>query len=86
MNVIDHGMSLEEAITSPRFHHQWMPNVVRYEIGAISDEVAGELEAMGHQGLSGSRRTIGEANSVMFEEGFIDGMSDPRIFGGVAGY
>jgi len=86
MNVIDHDMSLEDAVTSPRFHHQWMPNVVRYEIGAISDEVAGELEAMGHQGLSGSRRTIGEANSVMFEEGFIDGMSDPRIVGGVAGY
>ena len=86
MNVIDHGMSLENAVASPRFHHQWQPDVVRYEIGAFSDDVARELEAMGHAGLSGSRFPIGDANSVMRGENFIEGVSDPRNVGGVSGY
>jgi len=86
MNIIDHGMSLQNAVASPRIHHQWMPDMVRYEIGAFSDDVARELEAMGHTGLNGSRFPIGDANSIYAGEGFIDGVSDPRNVGGVAGY
>jgi gamma-glutamyltranspeptidase/glutathione hydrolase len=86
MNIIDHGMSLQNAVASPRIHHQWMPDMVRYEIGAFSDDVARELEAMGHTGLNGSRFPIGDANSIYASEGFIDGVSDPRNVGGVAGY
>jgi hypothetical protein len=41
---------------------------------------------MGHKGLNGSGFYIGEANSILAGDGFIDGMSDPRIVGGVAGY
>ncbi len=86
MNIIDHGMSLQNAVASPRIHHQWMPDMVRYEIGAFSDDVARELEAMGHTGLNGSRFPIGDANSIYAGEGFIDGVSDPRNVGGVAGF
>jgi len=86
MNVIDHGMSLEDAVSSPRLHHQWQPDVVRYEIGAFSDEVAVELEAMGHKDLNGSRFGMGDANSIYVGNGIIDGVSDPRNVGGVAGF
>ena len=86
LNVLDHGMGIEQAVSSPRIHHQWMPNIVRYEIGAISDEVAAELRAMGHQGLTGSRFSMGDANSILIREGVYEGMSDPRNAGGTAGY
>lgn len=85
VNVLDHEMSITDAVTSPRFHHQWQPNNVRYEIGAISDDVADELRAMGHKGLTGSRFSIGDANSVLLKDSY-EGMSDPRNVGGVAGH
>ncbi|MDG2176257.1 MAG: gamma-glutamyltransferase [Gammaproteobacteria bacterium] len=86
MNVIDHKMSVEAAVASPRIHHQWLPNTVRYEIGAISDEVAGALQAIGHQNLNGSRFPIGDANTIFVGENFVEGVSDPRNVGGVAGF
>jgi len=86
LNVIDHGMPIDEAVTSPRLTHQWRPDIIRYESGAISEEVAKALEAMGHKGLNGSSFYIGEANSILVGEDYVDGMSDPRIVGGVAGY
>lgn len=86
INVIDHDMSIEDAVSKPRFTHQWRPDIVRFEAGAISDDVKRQLEAMGHKGLNESGYYIGEANSILVDEGHIDGMSDPRIVGGVAGY
>jgi len=86
INVIDHEMTIEEAVTSPRLHHQWQPDAVRYETGAFSDDVRAQLEAMGHKNLNGSRFPIGDANSVYIGEGYFEGVSDPRNVGGAAGF
>ena len=86
INVLDHGMGAEQAVASPRFHHQWLPDNVRYETGAFSDEVANELKAMGHKGLSGSGFGIGDANTIVRKDGMLEAVSDPRNVGGVAGY
>jgi gamma-glutamyltranspeptidase/glutathione hydrolase len=86
INVLDHGMGAEKAVASPRFHHQWLPDNVRYETGAFSDEVANELKAMGHKGLSGSGFGIGDANTIVRKDGMLEAVSDPRNVGGVAGY
>ena len=86
INVIDFGMGIEDAVSSPRFHHQWLPNIVRYERGAISDQVATELRNMGHQGLTLSRFSQGDANSIMVVDSVFEGVSDPRNVGGVAGF
>jgi gamma-glutamyltranspeptidase/glutathione hydrolase len=86
LNVIDHHMSVEDAVASPRIHHQWLPDTVRYETGAMSDEVANQLRAMGHKGLSGSGFGIGDANSIGIANGTLTGASDPRSAGGVAGF
>jgi len=86
LNFIDHGMSVEQAVASPRIHHQWLPDVVRYENGAMTEAVEAELESMGHQGLNGSPFPIGDANSISSRNGLIEGVSDPRNEGGVAGF
>jgi len=86
LNFIDHGMSVEQAVASPRIHHQWLPDVVRYENGAMTEAVEAELESMGHQGLNGSPFPIGDANSISYRNGLIEGVSDPRNEGGVAGF
>ena len=84
-NVIDHGMDVATAVAAPRFHHQWLPNQVRYEPDAVSADTLASLEKMGHVGF---RRTpaIGDANSVMRVGGEITARSDPRNAGAAAAY
>lgn len=48
VNVADFGMSLEEAVNAGRFHHQWLPDEVLIERGALPDSTRQRLEAMGH--------------------------------------
>lgn len=86
INVLDHGMDAEAAVASPRFHHQWMPDNVRYETGAFSDAAANSLRAMGHKGLVGGGFGIGDANTIRIEGNVLEGVSDPRNVGGVAGF
>ena len=86
VNVLDHGMNAEQAVNSPRIHHQWMPDNVRYENGAIKDDAVKELNAMGHKGLNGGGFGIGDANSVLVKDGKLEGVSDTRNVGGVSGY
>ena len=86
LNFIDHKMSAEQAVVSPRIYHQWMPDNVRYETGAIKEEAVKELNAMGHKGLNGSSFTVGDANTVVKQGDTLIGVSDPREVGGVSGY
>ena len=48
MNVVDHGMQVEEAVNMPRIHHQWLPDTIYAEPFALSPDTAQLLGAMGH--------------------------------------
>lgn len=88
VNVIDHEMSLEDAVSLPRFHHQWKPDRVIYGRHGISPDTIRILESMGHQNLISARfgRGIGDANSIMFKDGLIYGVKDPRNQGAAVGF
>jgi gamma-glutamyltranspeptidase/glutathione hydrolase len=49
VNVIDHGMTLQEAVDAPRIHHQWLPDTVAGEPFAFSADTARALTAMGYK-------------------------------------
>ncbi|MBC6992826.1 gamma-glutamyltransferase [Neolewinella lacunae] len=49
LNVVEYGMDLPAAVAAPRFHHQWLPDQVIYEQGALAGGVRDSLAAMGHQ-------------------------------------
>lgn len=86
LNVVDHGMSVEEAVAKPRFHHQWMPNIVRMEPGAFADGALETLQGMGHTELVPGGFAIGDANSILLKDGVMHATSDPRNDGGAAAY
>lgn len=88
LNVIDHEMPLDDAVSLPRFHHQWTPNRIIYEQYAFSPDTLRVLESMGHQGLTLARwgRGIGDANSVMMKDGVLHGVKDPRAAGAAIGF
>ena len=49
MNVVDYGMTIQEAVNAPRIHHQWMPDQITAEPYALSPDTKKILEAMGHK-------------------------------------
>lgn len=63
LNIIDHGMDIQQAVDAPRMHHQWLPDRITVETNGITDETAQRLRAMGHpdvrvQGRQGSVHAI----------------------------
>jgi gamma-glutamyltranspeptidase/glutathione hydrolase len=86
INVIDHHMTLASAVKSPRFHHQWKPNKVFYEPGALNETEIVALKNKKHVEIVPSPWKIGDANSVIKRNrGFIS-VSDPRNMGGALAY
>src|SRR5262245_44505841 len=81
-NVVDHGMSVAEAVAAPRFHHQHLPDAIRFEAGAFDDAARARLEAMGHALERFDR--IGDAQAVGDRGGGFEGAADPRRAGSAA--
>ncbi|NWO11661.1 gamma-glutamyltransferase [Chromohalobacter salexigens] len=76
MNVIDHDMNVQSAVSVPRIHHQWLPDEIRIEEG-ISPDTIGLLEAMGH--TVSQQEAMGAAQSILIEDdGAFTGGADPR--------
>jgi gamma-glutamyltranspeptidase/glutathione hydrolase len=84
LNVIDHRMSLADAMSAPRLHHQALPDSIRLEKGGFDPAVIARLRTMGHfvYELSG----IASASSVMRVKGGYEGMGDPRSHGDAVGF
>ena len=49
LNVIDHGMGLQEAVDAPRIHQQWLPDEVYYETRALSADTVKILTEKGYK-------------------------------------
>lgn len=84
-NVVDHGMTLAEAIAAPRVHHQALPDEIFYEHGGLRPDVVAALEALGH---TMNQRTgyRGEAAGIIRTANGWVAVADPRSGGGSAGY
>jgi gamma-glutamyltranspeptidase/glutathione hydrolase len=85
LNVIDHRMSLADAMSAPRLHHQALPDSIRLEAGGFDPAVIARLRAMGHHVYELSSG-IAAAASVMRVKGGYEGMDDPRSHGGAVGF
>jgi gamma-glutamyltranspeptidase/glutathione hydrolase len=84
LNVIEHGMSLADAMRAPRLHHQALPDQLDYESGGLAPAVADSLQAMGHK--LGTRGGLATANSILRVPGGWHGVGEPRSRGVAVGY
>jgi gamma-glutamyltranspeptidase/glutathione hydrolase len=48
LNVVDFEMSAQQAVDAPRFHHQWLPDRIQFERGALSPDAMQWLRERGH--------------------------------------
>jgi gamma-glutamyltranspeptidase/glutathione hydrolase len=82
VNTIDHRMAINDAVASPRLHHQWLPDEVWVEPG-VPDATLRALEAKGHKVVPRSWGT--SANSIVVgPKGTLIGAADTRTRGALA--
>ena len=48
LNVYEFDMSMQDAINAPRFHHQWLPDVIVFEPNSFSEKILKQLEKKGY--------------------------------------
>ena len=84
IDVLDFGMNVQQAVDFPRFHHQWMPDLLYLEPSGASADTRRALEALGHK-LNFGRR-LGHIEAIEVRPDVLTGAADSRSEGVAAGY
>jgi len=87
LNLIDFDMDIQHAVAAPRFHHQWLPDVLDVEQNGLPASTVSALEGMGYRVRM--RGEQGTAHSILIDQrtGQREGAADPRDEdAGAAGY
>ncbi|NEM98437.1 gamma-glutamyltransferase [Pontibacter sp. BT327] len=85
LNVLEHNMTMQQAVAAPRFHHQWLPDVIQYEPDAISPAVRTTLENKGYK--LEPRKPYGRVDAILvLPNGKLEAGADPRGDDAAAGF
>jgi gamma-glutamyltranspeptidase/glutathione hydrolase len=76
------GKEPQSWVSRPRFHHQYLPDEIEYEEGALSEALMKQLSTMGHT-LSPVDRPYGNMQAIVWDKpsGDVQAVSDPRGIG-----
>jgi gamma-glutamyltranspeptidase/glutathione hydrolase len=78
LNVIEHGMTMQQAVNALKFHHQWLPDKTTFEANAFSANTIKKLQEKGFI-LEQQTNTIGRMDCILVTpDGWLEGGSDPR--------
>lgn len=79
LNVVEYDMGMQESVNQPRFHHQWLPDVIRMEPNSFSEETKSKLETLGYKILERNSLVIGRVDAILvLPNGKLEGGADPR--------
>lgn len=79
LNVYEFEMSMQEAVEAPRFHHQWLPDLVSFEPNSFDSTLISILKAKGYQILENNNPIIGKVDAILvLPDGKLEGGADPR--------
>lgn len=77
LNVVEHDMTMQDAVAAKRTHSQWLPDVIFNETGALSERDSLKLVKMGH--TFKSRGSMGRVDAILVRtDGKLEGGADPR--------
>lgn len=85
LNVVEHGMTMQEAVNAKKFHHQWKPDAIYVEKDAVDSLAVFALEKKGHHFVK--RNPIGRTDAILIlPNGKSEGGADARGDDKSAGY
>ena len=77
LNVHEFNMTMQEAVNSPRFHHQWKPDSIRIESDYFNNKVKDELLKSGYRLTD--KGSIGRVDGILVKKGkTLEGGADKR--------
>jgi gamma-glutamyltranspeptidase/glutathione hydrolase len=79
LNVHEFGFGMQEAINQPRFHHQWLPDVIMMEPNQFDKKATDELKKLGYNINEKDSPVIGKVEGILvLPSGNLEGGADPR--------
>lgn len=79
LNVHEFGMTMQEAVNAPRFHHQWLPDEIKMEPNSFNKELILELEKLGYIINEKDAPVIGKVDGILvLEDKTLEGGADRR--------
>ncbi|SMC71854.1 gamma-glutamyltransferase [Cellulophaga tyrosinoxydans] len=79
LNTYEFNLSMQEAVNAPRFHHQWVPDVLIFEPDGFSPELITNLKAKGYQVNIENNTIIGKVDAILvLPNGQLEGGADRR--------
>ena len=75
LNVHEYNMTIQEAVDAPRFHHQWLPDVIMMEPNSFDRNTINELEKLGYIINEKDSPVIGKVDGILV-------LNDKRLEGG----
>ena len=79
LNVHEYKMTMQQAVNSPRFHHQWLPDVILFEPNSFPKEIIEQLQSLGYTTNEEMSPVIGKVDGILvLENGKLEGGADRR--------
>ncbi len=79
LNVIEHDMSMQEAVDAPRFHHQWLPDLVFFEESYSNPQLFETLKNKGYKTSQKAAVISGKVDAILIQpDGTLEGGADHR--------
>ena len=79
LNVYEFNMSMQQAVNAPRFHHQWLPDIVKVEANSFDAKTIKELENKGYVVDYKNASSIGRVDAILvLSDGSLEGGADKR--------
>ncbi|AZJ32016.1 gamma-glutamyltranspeptidase / glutathione hydrolase [Tenacibaculum mesophilum] len=79
LNVHEFDMGMQEAVNQPRFHHQWLPDVIKMEPKGFDEQVKKDLQQLGYKLDETNSPVIGKVDAILvLPNGKLEGGADPR--------